>query len=177
MALAGCADPTPPPNPKPPYPFGTGVSATPPWADDFASGAFTFPLTLVDAEQILIRTRIFALGEMPPKRQVQAFNVLLDQADAAARFRAIAVAGAPAGKLYALAALTMLAPSDAAAIVRILAARHDEILVWDSDVLGRRTVAEIVALIQARPVVEECRRQRVSTDEFFRAAANRAPVA
>jgi hypothetical protein len=172
LALEGCADLTPPANPKRPYPFAERVLPPPPWAGDFASGTFRFPLTPVDAEQILIRTRIFALWEMPPKRQVQAFNVLLDQADALDRFRRTVVEAEPAGQLYALAALTMLGPSEAAQVARTLAGRYDDILVYDSDVVRHSPLGEIVSLIAERHVGEECRKLRESTDEYFRKLAN-----
>jgi hypothetical protein len=172
LALQGCADPTPPPNPKQPYPFAERIVPPPPWAGDFASGAFRLPLTVVDAEQILLRTRIFALGEMPPKRQVQAFNVLLDQADALVRFRRLVVEAEPAGQLYALAALSMLSASEAVHFGRSMADRHDEILVYDSDVLTHSQMREVVSLITERHVGEECRKLRESTDEYFRTLVN-----
>ena len=175
LALVGCADSTPPPNPKRPYPFAERVLPPPPWVDDFASAAFRFPLTPVDAEHILVRTRIFALGEMPPKRQVQAFNVLLDQADALVRFRRIAVEAEHAGQLYALAALTMLGQSEAAHLARTLAERDDEILVYDSDVVRHSQLREVVSLITERHVGEECRTLRQSTDEYFQKLANTPP--
>jgi hypothetical protein len=134
---------------------------------DFASGTFRYPLTPVDAEQILVRTRIFALGEMPPKRQVQAFNVLLDQADALVRFRRIGVKRGYAGQLYALAALTMLEPSDAAQVARTLAETDAEILVYDSDVIRQSQLRDVVWLITERHVGEECRTLRESTDDYF----------
>ena len=175
LALGSCADSTPPPNPKRPYPFAERVLPPPPWVDDFASAAFRFPLTPVDAEHILVRTRIFALGEMPPKRQVQAFNVLLDQADALVRFRRIAVEAEHAGQLYALAALTMLGQSEAAHLARTLAERDDEILVYDSDVVRHSQLREVVSLITERHVGEECRTLRQSTDEYFQKLANTPP--
>jgi hypothetical protein len=173
LVLGSCTDSTPPPNPQRPYPFGERVLIPPPWADDFASGSFRFPLTAEDAEQILLRTKIFALGEMPPKRQVQAFNVLLDQADALARFRRIAGRGESAGQLYALSALSMWGLSEAGPFARTLSGRQDEILVYDSDVVDRRPLPELVALVTARNVGAECRTLRESTHEYFRELANK----
>jgi hypothetical protein len=172
LALAGCAGSTRPPNAKRPYPFAERVFPPPAWMGDFASGTFRYPLTPVDAEQILVRTRIFALGEMPPKRQVQAFNVLLDQADALVRFRRIGVKGGYAGQLYALAALTMLEPSGAAQVARTLAEAEAEILVYDSDVIRPSQLRDVVWLITERHVGEECRTLRESTDDYFQKLAN-----
>jgi hypothetical protein len=171
IALAGCTDSTRPPNPRPPDPLAERV-LPPPWADDVASGTFGFPLSVADAERILTRTKIFALGEMPPKRQVQAFNLLLDQADALVRFRRIAVEGGHAGRLYALAALTMLAPSEAADFARKLSDEDDEILVYDSDVVRHSQLREVVSLIRQRHVGEECRKLRESTHDYFQKLAN-----
>jgi hypothetical protein len=50
---------------------------------------------------------------MPPKRQVQAFNVVFEQAAAVGRFRSIAEGESPAGKLYGFAALLLLDPTAA----------------------------------------------------------------
>ena len=54
---------------------------------------------------------------MPPKRQGQAFNVLFEQADAVARFQTISAKSGPAGRLYALAALQLLAKAEADRVV------------------------------------------------------------
>jgi hypothetical protein len=145
----------------------------PPGADDFASGVFAFPLTPVDAEQILVRTRIFAFGEMPPKRQVQAFNVLMDLPDAVVRFRRILPQAKPAGELYAFAALTTLAPSEAEPLARTLSARQDQLLVYNSDVVQNSSVRDMMTLILTRHVVEEWRARRESTNEYFREVASR----
>jgi hypothetical protein len=44
-------------------------------------------------------TQVFAFGGTPPKRQVQAFNVLFEQPDAVSRFQHRAAIASPAGKL------------------------------------------------------------------------------
>ena len=174
IALAGCTDSTRPPNPRRPDLLAERV-LPPAWADDVASNAFAFPLSVADAERILTRTKIFALGEMPPKRQVQAFNVLLDQTDALERFRQMIADAEPAGQLYALAALTMLSPSEGAQFGRTMATRPDAIVVYDSDVVQHTQVREVVSLIAERHVGEECRKLRESTDDYFRSLAN-APL-
>ena len=48
-----------------------------------------------------------------PSRQVQAFNAVWDQRDAAQRFRSLVGRARWAGQLYALCALTMLEPAEA----------------------------------------------------------------
>jgi hypothetical protein len=126
---------------------------------------------VADAEQILLRTLIFALGEMPPKRQVQAFNVLLDQPDALARFRQIWPRAEAGGQLYVLAALRMKEQSDARLFARALSGRQDEVVVYDSDVIDRHRVSDLVGLVMTRNVGAECRRLRASTEEYFRELA------
>ena len=83
---------------------------------DIANGWLKSPLPAGDARHILLQTKLFALGDMPPKRQVQAFNDIFEQPDVAATFRYISERAEPAGRLYAFAALSMLAPPEAAAL-------------------------------------------------------------
>jgi len=105
---------------------------------------------------------------MPPKRQVLAFNVLLDQPDALGRFRRLAVTGESAGRLYALAALTMLSPEEASGLARTMAESSDEVMLYDSDVVSTVSPRTAVALVVERRVGEECRRLRDSADQYFR---------
>jgi hypothetical protein len=96
---AGDVVPTPPPAPD----LTRRPAPKLPGSDDFAERTFTEPLSLQDAEAVLKRTRVFGFGGMPPKRQVQAFNVVFEQSDAVARFRSLGTAASAAGQLYSLA--------------------------------------------------------------------------
>jgi len=64
-----------PARPEPPDLTGR-VPSKPPGRDDYGRRSFDSPLSLQDAEAILRRTPVFEFGGMPPKRQVQAFNVV-----------------------------------------------------------------------------------------------------
>jgi hypothetical protein len=106
---AGDVVPTPPPAPD----LTRRPAPKLPGSDDFAERTFTEPLSLQDAEAVLKRTRVFGFGGMPPKRQVQAFNVVFEQSDAVARFRSLGTAASAAGQLYSLAGLLLLDPAGA----------------------------------------------------------------
>lgn len=149
LSLAvGCAESAPLPSVGPPRQNVAEI----PGQGDFARGSFRAPLSVEDAEQILLHTRVFEVGGMPPKRQVQAFNVLLDQPDARARFESIAIHAETAGKLYALCALLQLNPEPATALASDLANGGATLLVWDWDVGGSKPAAELVVLIRKRPL-------------------------
>ena len=78
---------------------------------DIASQKFASPLSVADAEMILLRTDVFEV--VPSANQIAAYNLLLDQSDPLSRFRSIATKARRAGQLYALCALWALAPDEA----------------------------------------------------------------
>jgi hypothetical protein len=86
---SACQEGVGPPAPPPPPNLTGRVLPKPPGIDDFAHRSFGHPLSLPDAEAVLRHTRVFEVGGMPPKRQVQAFNVVFEQAEAVGRFRSI----------------------------------------------------------------------------------------
>jgi hypothetical protein len=125
-------------------------------------------LSVGDAEQILRRTKVFEFGGMPPKRQVQAFNLLLDQSDAQSRFERIAARGETAGKLYALSAFFALQTEKSAALAAALAENLEEVLVIDSDVVrGWQRPADVVILIRNRRLWERMRHDKRETAKYF----------
>ena len=99
--------------PEPPKMPGQENQAPPgpPGSDDYANPSFPSPLAVSDARDILIRTNTFAVSfnayNVFP-RQLQAFNVLLDQPNAVDLFADVANRSGRAGRLYALCALTLL---------------------------------------------------------------------
>jgi hypothetical protein len=139
----------------------------PPGMDDYAHRRFATPLSLQDAEAILRQTQIFAFGDMPPKRQVQAFNVLLEQRDAVSRFQRLAESASPAGKLYALAGLLLLDRPAAAKVQQTLARESQVILVFDSDVALRKPVSELAAMVVRRKMGTAFRRVRDETNAYY----------
>ena len=163
LLATGCGPatelPVPPPQSRTPGP--------PPGVGDFALSAFPSPLSVVDAEAILLRTRTFAFGSMSPKRQVQAFNVLLDQPNAQILFESIAARAEIAGKLYAFSAFLVLKQEVPAALASKLESEQTELLVVDSDVAGFKATSEVVALIKSRRVWSEMRRAKDETLKYF----------
>jgi hypothetical protein len=124
--------PTPPP-PPPGYP-------------DVALERFALPLSVADAERILLRTRIFHYSDPAP--QIQAWHVLMDQPDRAERFRGLATGAEWAGQLYALCALSALDDPSAAALASRLSSVMDTTVAYQSDQGGPQPVASVVRLIR-----------------------------
>ena len=144
LIATSCSEPPAPPGPPPP---GRGLEA--PWAHDFAHQSFASPLSVVDAQEILIRTDIFEFGTMPPKRQVQALNALLDQSDALLQFETVLRRGNLAGRLYAMCGFLLLKAQRGTSLRSALDTEHARILVIEHDVIrGSMTVADIVGLVQ-----------------------------
>jgi len=136
-------------------------------SDDYARRSFGSPLSLQDAEAILRQTQVFEFGGMPPKRQVQAFNVLFEQTDAVSRFQRLAEIASPAGKLYALAGLLLLDRPAASRLQRTLAEESLAILVIDSDVIYEKPVRELADIVERRDMGTWFRRVRDETNAHY----------
>jgi hypothetical protein len=136
-------------------------------SDDYAQRSFGYPLSLQDAEAILRQTQVFAFGGMPPKRQVQAFNVLFEQPDAVSRFHRLAESASSAGKLYALAGLRLLDRPAAGRLQRTLAGESQAIVVFDSDVVHRKPVRELAGLVARRNMGRRFRQLRDETNTHY----------
>jgi hypothetical protein len=168
---SACQEGVGPPAPPPPPDLTRRVFPRPPGSDDFARRSFGHPLSLEDAEAVLRRTRVFEVGGMPPKRQVQAFNVIFEQADAIGRFRSIAEGESPAGKLYGFAALLLLDPAGAEPLRASLSADERRILVIDSDNSYEKPVQDLAKMIEQRDMGRWFRRVRDETNEYFAKSA------
>ncbi len=170
IVVAGCGEPSIPAvaspfaSPPPPPP--------PPGAGDFANRQFPSPLSVADAEQILLRTRVFAFGSSTSRR-VQAYNVVFDQPDARARFASIAAHAETAGKLYALCGLIALDDDAWTALATNLARAPDTLQVWDSDVGGVETPATAVALISDHQLWAVLRQEKRATERYFSASQSK----
>ena len=140
---------------------------TPPGVDDHARRSFVYPLSVEDAQVILGQTEVFAFGGQPPKRQVQAFNVVFEQRDAVARFQRLAEAALPAGKLYAFAGLLLLDRTAAARLRRPLVEDSQVILVVDSDVAHQKPVRDLAVMVEDRDMGSWFRRARDETDAHY----------
>lgn len=163
----GCREHDSPPAPPAPPDLTYRVPATPPGSDDYAHRSFGSPLSLQDAEAILRQTQVFAFGGMPPKRQVQAFNVLFEQPDAVSRFQRLAEIASSAGKLYALAGLLLLDHLAAGRLQRTLAEESQAILVFDSDVIDEKPVRELAGIVERRDMGTWFRRVRDETNAHY----------
>jgi len=164
---SACQQGVGPPAP-PPKPDLTGrVLSKPPGSDDFAHRSFGHPLSLQDAEAVLRHTRVFEVGGMPPKRQVQAFNVVFEQADAVGRFRSIAEGESPAGTLYGFAALLLLDPTAAEPLRVSLSVDERRILVIESDTSYEKPVRDLAKMVEQRDMGRWFRRVRDETNEYF----------
>lgn len=130
----------------------------PPGTADISNRSFTRPLSVADAEQILMLTEIFQYGTST--WQVRAYNTVYEQPDAIARFRVVAERARWAGQLYAFSALTILQPDGSTHLGRRLAAIEAQTLVYDGDWGGERRVADLVNVIQERKLGEELRSLR-----------------
>jgi dienelactone hydrolase len=151
--LLGACSPAPdvaPPAPAPPPP--------PPGGDDIAYRSSPAVLTADDAEEILTKTEIFDTGHAR-QRLVYAWNLIVDQPDAAARMRAIAGRARPAGQLLALAALQTLDPVAAQELELRLAGDRREIFV-EAHGPTYRTVAELAGVIRDQKLARAWRHAR-----------------
>ena len=164
-AACGAGGPVPisPPAPD----FTRHPAPKPPGTDDFAERPFTEPLSLRDAEAVLRRTTVFAFGGMPPKRQVQAFNVVFEQPDAVSRFRSVGASASAAGQLYSLAGLLLLDPTGAMLLRSALSQNANTILVRDSDVVYERQVKVVADMIEKQGLGGLFRRARAEVNAYF----------
>src|SRR5947207_13123864 len=162
---SACQQGVGPPAP-PPKPDLTGrVLSKQRGSDDFAHRSFGHPLSLQDAEAVLRHTRVFEVGGMPPKRQVQAFNVVFEQADAVGRFRSIAEGESPSGKLYGFAALLLLDPTAAEPLRVSLSVDERRILVIESDTSDEKPVRDLAKMVEQRDMGRwfRCEMRRTNT--------------
>jgi hypothetical protein len=161
LPLTACApDLTPPPLPEPPR-IGPPPPPPPPGSGDFAAGKFARPLSVADAEQILLRTEIFAYGGMNNFPHPEAFDLLLQQADALQIAHRLARAARPAGRLFALCMLKHLEerskgrspgpqPYEVEALAVELAQTEGRVEHIEADVVHMPTMPEIVVQILNR---------------------------
>lgn len=143
----------------------------PPGSDDFARRSVGHPLALQHAEAVLRQTRVFEFGGMPPKRQVQAFNVVFEQSDAARRFRSIAEGEWAAGRLYALAALLLLDPAAAQPLRASLSVDVGNILVVEGDTSYEQPVRDLAKVVERQDMGRSFRRARDETNDYFAKSA------
>jgi len=153
MSAAGCSgQPSNLPTPKSPVSVEQFLPQLPP-----ARPKVPRPLPVVDAERILNETGLFNRNAW---RQIQAYNVLMDQPDRLVRFQAIARNARRAGQVYALCALWALDEPSAKALAERLTPVTDEITEMHEDVLWNRSVGELVRLVEDERIWVELRSLR-----------------
>ena len=119
---------------------------------DFANQAFDFPLTKEKALEILLKTEEFRNHSEgfggSPSVQVYAFNVVLEQPDAAGAFQYLFRRGKLAGKLYALCGLFHADPGVYAELLPELSERDDQILSNRGCMVGLWPLQEVLLEIE-----------------------------
>ncbi len=91
---------------------------------------------------------------MSQGRQVGAFNVVLEQADALERFRRLARQAGPAGKLYALCGFIEMSAPDAGVLQAELASVTEVIWFIDIDVAYEKRVCDLAKLVSVSGFVK-----------------------
>jgi hypothetical protein len=154
MAILTASCSTEPPSPPLPPAEQAAIVARQrqaPVRTDVADQPFSSPLSLSDAELILSTTAVFDTADphFRPGRQVQAFNVILDQPDAADRFRRLARRGQSVGRLYALCGLLVVARADGINFAHSLSLRPGEVTVREGDFWFDTPTVRAVVLVFA----------------------------
>ena len=151
------------PSPTPQFDAALGADSrcVPTTGQDFAHRPYAVPLSVADAELILVCTTRFAFGAMPPKRQGQAFNVLFEQPDAIARFQSVAVQGRTGRSVVRARGLAASCGRRGGPARTRPRSRETPSACEDSDViLGPRVASDLVPLVKSCQIGEEFRRDR-----------------
>lgn len=103
------------------------------------------------AERLLTSTDVFCDNHTSyahsPTAQVAAFNVLLDQPDAMARFDRLAAATNPVPRLYSLCAFQVADRRRFDRLLAELAPQNQIVDTWFGCIGGRPTIGELAAII------------------------------
>ena len=158
---------------------GNAEKAPPPPADirdDPACKLLLWPLSPDRAAAILKSTETFADtgiyygGEPPP--QMAAYNVLLDQPDAAAWFDDVAQHAGPVGRLYALCAFQVIDRQRATALAASLRLDPAQVFAQFGCIGMEESVVNLVGTIQRESYGKFFRRSRERTYKYFSAPLN-----
>ena len=170
MILVTACSPSPPTPPLSPAEQAEAArarqAAIPP---DISDGDFSSPLPPADAEQILLRTNVFDIAGQGrrPGRQVQSFNVLLDERDASDRFRRLALKGGPAGQLYALCGLLLVARAEGVTLAHSLSLKPGDVIVRDGDYTFDTPTVRAIVLVFANDLPTRLRERRAEVYAYF----------
>ena len=136
---------------------------------DISDEAFPSPLPLSSAERILRETRVFdtAFPKWRPGRQVEAFNVVLEQADARARFQQLSRGSRPAGRLYALCGLLLVDRPEGDRFAHLLSFVSGDVTMRDADFIFETSIVRGVVLVYADDVARRLKEQRDAAYAVF----------
>jgi hypothetical protein len=171
LIVATACSPSPPTPPLSPAEQAAAAARRPPPVipPDIADGDFSSPLPPSDAEQILSATGIFDIAGEGRRlgRQVQAFNVLLDQPDAPDRFRRLGLKGGPPGQLYALCGLLLVARTEGLTFAHSLSLKPGDVAVRDGDFTFDTQTVRAIVLVFADELPRRLRERRAEVYAYF----------
>jgi hypothetical protein len=172
VLVAGCSSEPPPRPPLSPAERAAEAARAvtrPTIPEDIADGSFDSPLPASDAEQILLRTGVFDMAAPGFRlgRQVEAFNVVLNQDDARLRLRRLARQGRAPGRLYALCGLLLLERPEGVGLAHSLSLQPGNVTVRDGDFTFETTTVRAIVLVFADALPERIRKARRGGSEYF----------
>jgi hypothetical protein len=171
MILVTACSPSPPTPPLSPAEQAAAAARRPlpVIPADIAHGDFSSPLPPADAEQILSATGVFDIAGEGGRlgRQVQAFNVLLDQRDAPDRFRRLALKGGPAGQLYGLCGLLLVAHAEGVNFAHSLSLKPGDVAVRDGNFTFDTPTVRAIVLVFANDLPTTLRERRAEVCTYF----------
>jgi hypothetical protein len=168
LILGSACSVQPPPLPRSPSEAPVPFRVHPP---DITDESFPSPLPLASAEKILRETTVFdmAFPGYRPGRQVQAFNVVLDQRDSRDRFHRLSREGRAPGRLYALCGLLLLARGEGDGFAHSLSLVAGDVTVREADYIFETSIVRAVVLVYADDVANKLRAQRDAAYSLFAA--------
>jgi len=104
-----------------------------------------------------------------PGRQVQAFNVVLDQPDSRARFRQLSRESRPAGRLYALCGLLLVARPEGDGFAHSLSLVTGDVTMRDADFIFETSIVRAIVLTYAKDVAHRLRNEKEAAYSLFAA--------
>lgn len=172
ILATACSTEPPPPPLSPAQQAAAALDRQPAIPQDIADGTFSSPLSPSDAERILLATGVFDLAEsgFRPGRQVEAFNVLLDQPDAQNRFRRLASQGRAAGRLYALCGLLLVARGEGITFAYSFSLHEGAVTVREGDFWFDTPIVRAIVLVFANELPNRLLDRRDEAYAYFKGA-------
>jgi hypothetical protein len=152
------------------------AAPTPPIPPDYERPDYTDTLpvgriNLAQAKTILLKTKTFADASVgfvgSPSRQVQAFNIVLDQPDPIPILEELSRDARWAGRLYALCGFQILDRARFERLARVLRASDATVRTFGGCIMSANWVREIVTHLDEERTGRRFRDARARTYEFF----------